>query len=293
MKITISGSLGNIGKHLAQILINQGHDLTVISSNADKTTAIEKIGAKAAIGSINDVPFLTSAFTGADAVFVMTPPNMGGKNIIQHTVDAGKAFTAAIQATGIKKVVMLSSIGADYENGTGPIKGLHHIEQLYKKLDHSTVTFLRAGYFYNNYFNDIPMIKHAGIMGANYPADIKIPLVHPADVALAAAEELTKNSSGHNVRYIVSDFTTMTELTKTFGKAIGSPDLKWVEFSDEQALNGMIEAGMPSEIAGLYMEMGQAIRNNKLQSDFETNGKPITGAIKIAEFAKEFANQFN
>lgn len=40
------------------------------------------------------------------------------------------------------------------------------------------------------------MIKNAGIMGSNLPANTKIPLVHPHDIAIAAAAELQKASEG-------------------------------------------------------------------------------------------------
>lgn len=196
MKIIITGSLGNIGKPLTAQLVKSGHDVTVISSNADRKEAIENLGAKAAIGSVSDADFLSKTFTNADALFAMTPPNMGGVNIIQNTTEAGNAFVKAIQIANIKRVVMLSSIGADLPTGNGPIAGLYNIEKIYEKLD-ASITFLRAGYFYFNFFNDIPMIK-AGIMGANFPASNRIPLVHPEDIAWAAAEELQNHKKGKN-----------------------------------------------------------------------------------------------
>jgi NAD(P)-dependent dehydrogenase (short-subunit alcohol dehydrogenase family) len=166
MKIIITGSLGNIGKPLAKQLVSAGHEVTVISSNAERKQAIEEIGAKAAIGSVSDSAFLADTFAGADALFAMTPPNLGGKNVISNTVNAGRAFAEAIKKANIKRVVMLSSIGAHLPNGTGPIAGLHPIEALYNELDNTALTILRAGFFYTNLYNDVPMIKGTGIMGA-------------------------------------------------------------------------------------------------------------------------------
>ena len=77
MKYVVTGSLGNISKPLAEKLVNAGHEVTVISSKADKTAQIEAMGAKAAIGSVEDVAFLTRTFKGADAVYTMVPPNFG------------------------------------------------------------------------------------------------------------------------------------------------------------------------------------------------------------------------
>lgn len=291
MKIIISGSLGNIGKSLTKKLVDAGNDLTVISSNAERNAAIEALGAKPAIGSVNDSNFLAETFAGADAVFAMTPPNLGGSNVIENTIKAGQSFANAIQHANIKRVVMLSSIGADLPQGTGPIAGLYAIEKEYNKLD-AAITFLRAGFFYTNLYNDIPLIKGAGIIGANYPSDLKMPLVHPDDIATAVAEELQKESVGKNIRYIISDVRTPSDLAKVLGTAIDKPELPWVEFTDEQSFQGMTGAGLPEEIANLYTEMGNGLRTGKIAADYFKNDNSIKGAIKLEDFAKEFATKF-
>lgn len=292
MKITISGSLGNIGRPLATKLISSGHEVTVISSNPDRTKAIGALGAKAAIGSVNNADFLKTAFAEADAVFAMTPPNMGGSNVIANTTEAGKAFAAAIKEAGVKRVVMLSSIGAEFPNGTGPIAGIHNIEKIYEALGNISLTYLRAGNFYTNLYNDIALIKGAGIIGSNYPSTVTIPFAHPEDIADAAAEELERTPLGRNVRYIISDVRTPGDVAQVLGKAIGKPELPWVEFTDEQTLSGMKQAGLPDEIAGLYVEMGSSVRKGKLSEDFLLNNNPVEGKIKLEDFAKEFAAKF-
>jgi uncharacterized protein YbjT (DUF2867 family) len=293
MKIIITGSLGNVAKPLAEQLIAEGHDITVISSNESKKSEIESLGAKAAIGSITDLNFLIETFKGNDAAFLMTPPNMGFENIVENTINAGKNYAEAIQQTGVKKVVMLSSIGGESPIENGPIKGLHFIEKFYNELENTSVTFLRAGYFYLNFFNDIPLIKNAGIIGGNYPQNAEVPLVHPKDIAKAAAEELKKSSDGKKVRYIVSDLRPASDLSKVFGNAIGKPELPWVEFKDEESLNGMLQAGLPQEIAELYTEMGRGIRTCIVQKDFIEHGSVVDGEIKLEKFAEEFAEKFN
>lgn len=74
MKIVVTGSLGNISKPLTKELVQQGHAVTVISSKAERQKDIEALGAKAAIGTVDDVQFLTNTFTGADAVYSMLTP---------------------------------------------------------------------------------------------------------------------------------------------------------------------------------------------------------------------------
>lgn len=293
MKITVIGSLGNISKPLAQQLIKNGHEVTIISSDASKTAAIESLGAKAAIGNITDVDFLTKAFTGADAVYTMVPPNFAVDNYRAFYNEVANVYAAAIKNSGVKQVVNLSSIGAHLPEGTGPIKGLHDLENILGKLDGVNIKHLRAAYFYTNYLANIGMIKHAGILGDNYGPDTPIILVHPKDIATAAVEELENSFTGKSVRYVVSDELTPKEAVAILGAAIGKPDLPWVEFSDADALAGMLQAGLPEEIAKNYVEMGAAVRTEILKEDYDKH-KPIALAkTKLKDFAVEFAAAYN
>jgi uncharacterized protein YbjT (DUF2867 family) len=293
MKITITGSLGHIGKPLTKKLVAAGHDVTVISHNNERKEAIGALGARAAIGSVSDAAFLTKALTGAEAVFAMTPPAMGGTNIIANTVNAGKAFATAFKQLGTPRVVMLSSIGADLPDKSGPIAAIHQIEKIYGEVEGTAFRFLRAGYFYTNFLNDIPLIQGAGIIGGNFPAATRLPLAHYEDIAAAVADELQKPFTGKEVRYVISDVRTPAEIAATLGAAIGNPQLPWVEFTDEQAIAGMKQGGISAELAELFAEMGAGFRSGRLLQEFEKSGAPVTGRVKLEDFAKEFAGKFS
>ncbi|OQP51190.1 NAD(P)H-binding protein [Niastella populi] len=292
MKYTVTGSLGNISKHIVDILVKNGHDVTVISSNPQKQTAIEALGAKAAIGSVTDAAFLTNAFKGADAVYTMVPPDFTKSDYRQHMADTGKNYLGAIKASGVKRVVNLSSIGAHLSAGTGPIAGLHEVEQLLNTLDGVAIKHLRPGFFYTNFFFDVAVIRNHGIMGSNYSADSKLSMVHPKDIAVVAAQELQTAFEGKSHEYIVSDERKMAEVAQTLGAAIGKPELPWVTISDEQLLGGMTGAGMGDSIARLYVEMGHAIGKGILFEDFHKQPE-FAGKTKLTDFANEFAAVYN
>ena len=293
MKITLTGSLGNISKPLATILVQAGHQVTVISSSENKSAEIEKLGAVPAIGSVEDVTFLTNAFKDADAIYTMVPNNFGATNYRQYIGSIGKNYADAIQASGVKKVVNLSSIGAHIDGGTGPISGIHDVEQTYGKLNGIAIKHLRPAFFYTNFNENIEMIKHLGFIGSNYPSDTRMVLVHPNDIAEVAAHELQQDFTGTSIRYISSDERTAGEVASALGKAIGQPDLKWVEFTDEQALQGMQQAGLPTEIANNYVEMGTATKSGILWEDYDLNKPAVFGKTKLEDFAKVFAEKFN
>ena len=290
MKYIVTGSLGNISKPLAERLIAAGHNVTVISSKADKVSQIEALGAKAAIGSVEDIFFLTNAFTGADAVYTMVPPNFGSGNWKKYIASVGEKYAAAIQASGVKNVVNLSSIGAHMADGCGPVSGLFFVEKALNALVGVNVKHLRPGFFYPNFLGNIGMIKHMGIIGGNYGEGTKLVLVHPEDIAEAAAEELLGLSfSGKSVRYVISDEKTTNEVAAILGLAIGKPELPWINFKDEDTVAGMTQAGLPLEIAENYAEMGAAMRSGEMASDYILHRPAVFGKTKLEAFAPVFA----
>lgn len=288
MNIILTGSLGNISKPLAINLINAGHNVTIISSSASKAAQITALGATPAIGSVNDVAFLAGTFKGADAIYAMIPNDLNSDNFREHIGGVGINYAEAIKASGVKKVVLLSSIGAHIDGGTGPISGIHDVEQTFNQLDGVDIRILRPAFFYTNFFNSIAMVKHAGIIGANYPGSNTQVMVHPRDIAEVAAFELQQPFTGKTIRYIASDERTLDEVAFALGKAIGKPELKWVEFTDEQSLQGMLDAGLPQEFARSYTQMGSAVRQNILWDDYQQH-KPQFGKTKLEDFAAEFA----
>jgi uncharacterized protein YbjT (DUF2867 family) len=289
MKITVTGSLGNISKPLAEMLITNGHEVTIISSDPQKSTPIAAMGAKAAIGSVSDVGFLTRSLAGADAVYTMVPPNWEVGNYRQYIARTGKNYLEAIKASGVERVVNLSSIGAHLEDGTGPIAGLYDVEQALNSLDAVSVKHLRAGIFYINFFFDMGMIRKMGIMGSNYGEKTRLVMVHPRDIAAAAAQELQSSFAGKSHRYVVSDEREISEIVKILGASIDKPELPWVKFSDEETFAGLTGAGMSAAIAGVYVEMGRAIDSGILFEDFKRYNPKVWGDTKLNDFVKEFA----
>ena len=293
MNITLTGSLGNISKPLAKTLIENSHHVTLISSDPAKTGHIEALGAKAAIGSISDTAFLAGAFQGADAIYTMVPPNWTVKNYRAYIARTGQHYRDAIAASGVTRVINLSSIGAHLPEGTGPIAGLHDVEQTLDTLDSVSIQHLRAGIFFINFFFDIPLIRTAGIMGNNYGSQARLVMVHPRDIAAVAAREIQQPFEGKSHRYVVSQELQVAEAVKTLGTAIGKPDLPWVRFSDEDAVKGMISAGMTEAIARVYVEMGRSIDTGLLYEDFDAHKPQEHGATTFIDFTKEFANVYN
>jgi uncharacterized protein YbjT (DUF2867 family) len=298
MKIVITGSLGNISRPLTQELVGKGHTVTVISSKAERQKEIEDIGAKAAIGTMNDAGFLTTTFKGADVVYVMEA--LGYGSFFDHSIDVMEAiksiitnYKQAIEQASIKRIVHLSSIGAHTDKGNG-ILAFHHLaESILGQLPTDvSIKFMRPVGFYYNMFAFIPTIKTKGVIVSNYGGDEKEPWVSPLDIAAVIAEEIEKPFEGRMIRYIASDEQSPNEIARILGDAIGKPDLKWQMISNEQLLNGMIAAGMNPQTAKGFVEMNASRQGGLLYQDYFRH-RPTLGSVKLKDFAKEFAAGYN
>lgn len=293
MKYVVTGSTGNISKPIAEALIAAGQEVIIISSDAKKTDVIQRMGATAAIGDVNDAAFLTDVLKGADAAYIMIPPTFNTEDWPAFMRQIADNYIKAIQDSGIKKIVQLSSIGAHLGYGAGPINGLAYLEKEFSKLKIDVLS-LRPSYFYTNLYSMVDLIKNAGIMGSNFgQPDQKFVLTHPADIAAVASQRLLAlDFTGHSHEYISSDVRTFAAISKAIGSAIGKPELPWVRFSDEDAYKGMLGAGLPKTIADGYLEMGQGIDSGIVQEDYFKSGATPQGKVKLEDFAKEFSNAF-
>ena len=296
MKIILTGSLGHIGKPLTKELVRNGHAVTVISGSADRQKEIEALGATAAIGALGDVIFLTGAFTGADAVYTMVPPaNYFDKklDVMAYFRNLGTSYAQAIERSGVKRVVHLSSVGAQLEKGSGAILGHHAVEVILNKLSDVAITFMRPVGIYYNLNGFIPMIRNTGRIISNYGANDKLAWVSPVDIAAATAEELVTPLVGRKVRYVASDELTGNDTARVLGAAIGQPDLKWTLNSNAQMQSGLEAAGMNPQSAAGLAEMFASQHSGLLTEDYFLNRPAVMGKVKTTDFAKEFAIAYN
>jgi len=298
MNIVITGSLGNISKPLAIRLIQKGHSVTVISSKPERQQEIEAIGAKAAIGTMEDTDFLTQTFTGADVLYLMEALHAGSffdKDLdimVAHNVIA-HSYVKAVQQSGVKQIVHLSSIGAHMASGNGILAFHYNVENILNQLPPDVfIKTMRPVGFYYNMLAFIQTIKTQGAIISNYGGDEVEPWVSPLDIAATIVEAIESPFNGRGIRYIASDELSPNQVAKILGASIGKPDLKWLVISDEELLSGMVAAGMNPTIAKGFVEMNASRRGGILYEDYSRN-KPVLGKVKVVDFAKDFAKVYN
>jgi uncharacterized protein YbjT (DUF2867 family) len=284
--IVITGATGNIGSKTATTLLAQGKKVKVIARHADKLKELEAKGAIIATGDLHDANFLSTQFKGAEAVFLIIPPNLQAENIAKHQDDVGEAQVLAIQNSGVKNVVFISSQGAQDIENTGVVAGLGKQERRLNQLsDDVNVLIIRATYFMENLFNQIGVIKGMGIIGSPVKGDLKMGMIATSDIANYAASKLsTLNFKGKSTIDLLGDRDySHHEIATIVGKAIGKPELPYVEFPYEDNKQALLQYGISESVADAFNGMYKGI-NAGLFTISERNSESTTGTT-LEDFA--------
>ncbi|AVK62284.1 hypothetical protein C5Z25_11085 [Lactobacillus sp. CBA3605] len=294
MKIVLTGSLGHISKPVATQLVQAGHQVTVISHNPKRAADIKALGATPAIGSIADSQFLTATFKGADTVYLMITGTNSG-DIFKAGQQQAAVYVKAVQAAGVKKVVNLSSVGANL----GPEVGALHIYQIIETalsqgLPDVQLTFIRPTGMFYNLFGSLASIRQAHAIYTTSRVDKPGSWVAPRDIVPVVSQALTTPVTAPTVQYVASDEKSYAEIAQILGQAIGMPDLKAVLISDEQLLDRLTNAHDTSNFVAQYVKMMAFERDHdqEFYADFHAQ-QPILGPTKLTDFATEFAKVYH
>lgn len=189
-KIVILGATGTVGSKISENLLKEGHRVTVIARHAERLERFRSMGAEIIAGDVNDVEILTSAFRNADSAFVLMVDNVKAENTRAYQRQVTSKLIEAIEKSGIKYIVNMSSVGSHMHEGNGIMGGTAEQEVRLNQLNDVNVLHIRSAYFMENFLRTIPVVKKMGINGTAADGDHAIPMVATKDVAKIAAGHL-------------------------------------------------------------------------------------------------------
>ena len=286
-KIVILGATGTVGSKISAILLNEGHQVTLIARHTETLEKYREQGATIVTADITNVDILTNAFKGADSAFVLMPDNVKAENTRAYQREVTGRLIEVIQNSGISYIVNMSSLGAHMHEGTGIMAGTGEQEVRLNQLRDVNVLHIRSAYFMENLLRTIGVVKNMGINGTAADGDHAIPMVATQDVAKVAAGYLSSlDFNGKVVQAVMGPGNySLRKFTSIIGKAIGKPDLAYVQFPVDQAKEAFLKNGFSPDFVDNLIEMGTAIKTgfmNYQQRDDSTT-TPTT--------AEEFVNE--
>jgi uncharacterized protein YbjT (DUF2867 family) len=292
--IAIVGASGNTGSVVAEALLGRGEKVRVIGRSGGHLTRFTKKGADALAADATDASALAKAFAGADAAYLMVPPNISAPDGRDYQERVTDALAAAVKGAGVKRVVALSSIGADKSEKTGPVVGLHRLEEKLAAINDLQAVYLRAGYFMENVLPQVNVIRNFGFVGGPLRADLALPMIATRDIGAAVAELLAKRDfKGKEARELLGQRdVTYKEVASIIGKAIGKSDLSYTQLPAAQMKQALVQMGMSDSVAGLLLEMAESLNNGYMVA-LENRSERNTTKTSFETFvAEEFVPRY-
>jgi len=234
--LLITGATGMIGSLLADALVDQGVEFTVMlrpGSAGDQIAG--KPGVSSREGDFDDPESLRSALEGVNRAFLLT-------NSTDRTEAQQIAFVEAAQAQRVGHVVYLSQLAADRES---PVRFLRYHGAVEAALRNSTVgwTLVRPNLILQAYIPFAPMMAQGALQVPI--GDAAVSVVDARDIAAVAAAALTED--GHvGKTYTVTGPAAVThaEIATELGDAAGRT-VRFERIPPEAFLAALTGAGMP------------------------------------------------
>lgn len=292
--IVITGATGHTGRPAAEALLAKGEKVRVVGRDAKRLDPLVQKSAEAFVGNVEDVAFVTKAFEGATAVYLVLPEDISNQELRAHQELVSECYAAAIASSRVPYVVNLSSIGAQHAEKTGPIVGLHNQEQKLNRIAGLNVLHLRAAYFMENLLLSIPPLRSMGFLPGGLKGDMQMPWIATKDIGQYAASRLAAcDFSGSSTEELHGQRDiSMKQAAFVVGNAIGKPKLSYVEVPFMMLEPALVQMGLPPKTAALVIEMWKG-GNAGLISPLEQRSAKNTTPTTLESFVTEvFAPAF-
>jgi uncharacterized protein YbjT (DUF2867 family) len=289
--ITVMGATGHTGRKITEALLKAGEGVRALGRSESKLAELKSAGADVLTGDATDASFLAEAFRGTDAAYTLLATDRTRPDYRAEQDQQGETIVTAIAESGVRYIVALSSLGANLNDGTGVIAGLHAQEERLKRLEGTNVLLLRPVSFFENFYDTLGLIKYEGINADSVAPDLAIPMIATRDIADIAAKALkARDWKGVAVRELLGPRDlTYSEATRILGEYIGKPGLQYVQFSYEDEARALVQAGLSESFAGLYVEMTRAFNEERIKAQRTAEN---TTPTRFEDFVSELARAY-
>ncbi len=260
MTFVVFGVTGQTGRVVAESLLGHGKAVRVVVRDGAKGEAWRGNGAEVASADLCDRDSTLAALRGAQAAYVLMPPNPTAPSLRAHQARVLDALAPAIAESGLSHVVVLSSLGAQHASGTGPIVGLHEMEQRLRA-GRVAATFVRAASFMENLAGSLSMVSQ-GVLPTFFEPSAPIEMIASKDIGRFAARLLVEGPpSGHATVELSGPRAYSAEDTaQSIARIVGKPIR--VEQLPTSAMPSMLKSfGFSDDMAALYREMTDAVNS--------------------------------
>jgi uncharacterized protein YbjT (DUF2867 family) len=258
--IVITTPTGQIGRQVLGNLLDSGEELRVIVRDPSDLPAGVREHLDVVVGSHGDAEVVDKAFTGADAVFWLTPPDPQAPSVEAAFVGFTRPAAEAFRRHGVVRVVAVSALGrgTPWAGRAGYVTGSLGMDDL---IAASAVAYraLTNPSFMDNIARQAESIKSQGMFFSPIAGDRKLPAVATRDIA-AAASRLLLDASWSGVGEVPSlgpEDLSFSDMAGIMSEVLGK-EVRFVRNTFDAYRDRFVSFGMSEAMAQGMTDMAWA-----------------------------------
>jgi uncharacterized protein YbjT (DUF2867 family) len=258
MKTLVTGATGNIGARVVARLLERGERPRIFVRDAAKARARFGERVDVSVGDLQEPASMARALVGVEALFLVT----SGPDL-EHQ-DASIAKVA--KASGVRRVVKLSSADAAQQVGTG---AWHARGEAAIRATGIPFVFVRPTGFMDNALFWARSIKSEGVVRSS-TGEGKIPFIHSDDIADVATRALvTADHVGECLSITGPEALSYAQMSAKIGAALGKR-IAYEALTEEDARRLQAAWGDPTAVVDAHQSIYRAIREGRLAEVTDT-----------------------
>jgi len=255
-RFVVLGATGHIGSVVVQTLIEAGASLIAVARSTEVARAFPGHAVETRVVDVMNTAALRNVFMEARRAFLLNPPADPSSDTDAREMATARSIADAVRGSGLEKVVVASTFGAQPGQKIGDLSVLYDFERMIEATG-VPCAINRGAYYFTNLDALLPSARE-GVIASPFPADLKMPMVSPCDLGRAAAARLISPVADVGIRYIEGpERYTFCDVAKTFSSALSRPvELRMIPRDGIEA--SFRELGFSQEAANSYARMTKA-----------------------------------
>lgn len=216
----ILGASGHVGTELVKALRAAGQPVLAVVHDAEKATGLSGAGVEVVVVDLRDGTALNPVFRHGTRAFLLNPPGDPTGDANMQELATARSITGALADSGLEKIVVASTYGAQPGEAVGDLSTLHEFEQL-AVASGIPAAINRGAYYFSN-LDILAEPAREGTLPTGFPEDFLLPMVDASDLAAAAAERLQSGIDDVGVRYVEGpERHTFGDVARSFARHLG------------------------------------------------------------------------
>lgn len=280
-KVAVLGAAGRVGSKIAENLSEMGIGVRAVIRNIEKSRFLQRLDVEIAIAEYNDARALEAALREIDTAFLLTPENPECRDFTAENKALLDHYRSAALQTGVRRIIGLSSMGAQHAEGTGILLASYRLEHLFVR-DRIETQFVRPAYYYSNWTGYLEIAGQTGVLPTFFPPQLKLPMIAPADVADFCASLIADGGETPQISEIEGpEWYSCADIAAAFSQKLGRPVRPQV-IAPDQWESALLQSGFSPSGARNLARMTRAVIDGRTAGTKNPVKMPTTFAAYLA-----------